>query len=134
MNDVSDTSGGPLTLSVADAPDETAPDGSLIFWLCRNSQASTCICKLPPGYVSKPVRHGRVSELWYVISGAGELYRSGINHEQPVALQAGVAVSIPVGHVFQFRAAKATELTIHITTTPPWSGDDDATTQVTGLW
>lgn len=122
------------TRVVGAEPDEVAPDGSLIFWLCRNAQASTCLCVLMPGKVSAPVRHHRASELWYIVAGHGELYRSQSNEARPLALRAGVSVTIATGEVFQFRAAPDAALTIHITTTPPWEGDSEAQTDVVGYW
>ena len=115
-------------------PDEIAPDGSLIYWLRRNEYASTCLCVLPPGHQSLPARHPRLQELWYVMSGQGQLYRSSANGGLPVALRAGVGVSIAAGEVFQFCAHRDSALTIHITTTPPWAGEHDVETGLTGYW
>ena len=69
-----------------------------------------------------------------MVSGRGYLYRSEQNGGLPVKLCAGVGVSIAAGEVFQFRAEGADVLTIHITTTPPWTGDHDAETGLQGYW
>ena len=53
--------------------------------------------------------------------------------EEAVALRPGVAVSIPVGTSFQFRAAAGTEVAVVGVTMPPWPGDDEAVA-VPGAW
>ena len=52
-----------------------APDGSEIRELVRTDAASLAHCTLPPGAVSRAVRHRTVEELWYVLSGRGEIWR-----------------------------------------------------------
>lgn len=69
-----------------------------------------------------------------MVSGKGELYRSSVNGGVPIALHAGVSVRIDPGDVFQFRAVDNSALTIHITTAPPWTGDHDVETGMTGYW
>ena len=134
MDDLFNSLSGQVPRTLGQEPDEIAPDGSLIYWLCRNEYASTCVCVLPPGCQSIPARHYRLEELWYVVSGFGQLYRSGANDGLPVELHAGVGVSIAAGQVFQFRAHQGSTLTIHITTTPPWAGAHDVETGLKGYW
>ena len=89
--------------------------------------------RLPPGACAKAVVHRTVDELWFVTQGSGEMWRRSNGDEEIVALRAGVAVSIPVGTVFQFRAAHDSELAIVGVTMPPWPGDDEAT-PASGPW
>jgi len=99
-----------------------APDGSEIRELVRAPTASMVHCRLPAGRTSLAVRHRRVSELWYVLSGAGEIWRGGT----VVAARPGLSLAIPPGTPFQFRAAPDAALEILITTIPPWPGMDEA--------
>ena len=53
--------------------DVLAPDGSEIRLLPQTTGGSMVHCTLPPGAVSLAVTHRTVDELWYVLSGEGEL-------------------------------------------------------------
>ena len=81
----------------ADAYDVLAPDGSEIRFLPQLKGGSMVHCTLPPGAVSLAITHRTVEELWYVLAGAGELWRRQDGREQVVALVAGVSVTIPLG-------------------------------------
>ena len=60
-------------------------------------------------------------------AGEGALWRRAADGEEDVvALRPGVAVSIPVGTAFQFRAAAGSEVAVVGVTMPPWPGDDEA--------
>ena len=89
---------------------------------------------LPAGQVSRAGRHRTVEEIWYVLSGAGEMWRSadGRNGEV-VSLSAGTCLTIPVGVVFQFRCIGGQPLAAVAVTMPPWPGDDEAES-VEGKW
>ncbi|MGE0623509.1 MAG: cupin domain-containing protein [Pseudomonadales bacterium] len=113
--------------------DEIAPDGSEIRRLCRSDRASLVHVLLPPEQVSSAVRHRSVEELWYFLSGRGELWRSHAGREEVVAVSAGVAVTIPVGAAFQFRALGTEPLAAVCMTIPPWPGDVEAEPS-TGPW
>lgn len=113
--------------------DEIAPDGSEIRHLCRSDRASLVHVMLKPGQVSRAVTHRSVEELWYFVSGHGELWRSRAGHQEVVAVSAGVAVTVPVGTTFQCRAGGSEALTAVCCTVPPWPGDDEAEPSV-GPW
>jgi len=106
--------------------DEMAPDGSEIRHLCRTAGASLVHVTLAPGQVSRAVAHRSVEELWYFVSGRGELWRSGAGQEELVDVSAGVSVSLPAGTAFQFRASGSEPLTAVCVTIPPWPGDAEA--------
>jgi len=114
------------TTTLPDAADALAPDGSEVRLLCRVAGGSMAHFRLPPGTCAKAVVHRTVDELWFVTAGEGELWRRGDGDEEIVALRPGVSVSIPVGTVFQFRAAVDSEVAIVAVTLPPWPGDDEA--------
>jgi mannose-6-phosphate isomerase-like protein (cupin superfamily) len=106
--------------------DALAPDGSEIRFLPRVTGGSMVHCTLPPGAVSLAVTHRTVDELWYVLSGSGELWRSQEGHEQVERLDPHTAHSIPLGTHFQFRNLGREPLTFVIVTIPPWPGMDEA--------
>jgi mannose-6-phosphate isomerase-like protein (cupin superfamily) len=110
-----------------------APDGSEIRFLPQVTGGSMVHCTLPPGGVSLAVTHRTVSELWYVLAGAGELWRRQSGRDEIVALDPHTAHSIPLGTDFQFRNPGPDPLTLVIVTMPPWPGMDEAV-RVADYW
>jgi mannose-6-phosphate isomerase-like protein (cupin superfamily) len=88
---------------------------------------------LAPGQTSRAVTHGTVEEIWYVVSGRGEMWRKSPVREAIVPLAPGVSLTIPVGTHFQFRAAGDEPLTAVAVTMPPWPGEGEAI-EVSGAW
>jgi mannose-6-phosphate isomerase-like protein (cupin superfamily) len=114
------------TTRVAPTHDVLAPDGSEIRVLVQARGGSMVHCKLAPGQVTRAVRHRTVEELWFCIAGRGQVWRKSADGEETVDIERGVALSIPLGVAFQFRAVGAEPLEIVIATMPPWPGDDEA--------
>jgi mannose-6-phosphate isomerase-like protein (cupin superfamily) len=115
-------------------PDATAPDGSEVRILVRLAGGSLAHFSLPPGRVSRAVRHRTVEELWYFVGGRGEMWRrDAAGHESVVTVEAGVSLDIPLGTSFQFRSTGEEPLAAVGTTMPPWPGDDEADL-VEGIW
>ena len=73
---------------------------------------------------------GRSGTSW---SGRGGLWRRSRGAERIEALAPGVAVTIPLGTEFQFRAEEDGPLAFVAITMPPWPGMDEATA-VEGPW
>ena len=121
------------TARVAPVRSVLAPDGSEIRALVQIDGCSMVHCTLRPGQITQAVRHRTVEEVWYCIGGAGQLWRRSEHAEDIVDLTAGIAVTIPLGTEFQFRATGETPLEIVITTVPPWPGTDEAI-PVQGHW
>lgn len=88
---------------------------------------------LAPGDVSVAVRHRTVDELWYVVSGDGEMWRELDGHDDTIALIPGTSLSIPVGTSFQFRATGNESLMAVGVTIPAWPEAGDAEL-VEGVW
>jgi mannose-6-phosphate isomerase-like protein (cupin superfamily) len=88
---------------------------------------------LAPGQTSRAVTHRTVDEIWYVVSGHGEMWRRSATREAIEPLEPGVCLTIPVGTHFQFRASGEQSLTAVAVTLPPWPGDGEAL-EVTGVW
>lgn len=115
------------------APDVIAPDGSEVRILLRLAGGSMAHFQLDPGEVSIPVAHRTVEELWFVVAGRGEMWRSLDGREEIVALEPGVSLSIPVGTRFQFRALGEAPFAAVGVTMPPWPGEGEAVA-VEGVW
>jgi mannose-6-phosphate isomerase-like protein (cupin superfamily) len=115
--------------------DALAPDGSEIRLLVQVGGGSLVHCTLRPGQVSQAVRHRTVEEVWFCLSGAGQVWRRSPeeNREEIVAVEPGSALTIPLGAEFQFRATGPQPLELVITTMPPWPGGDEAV-PVTNRW
>jgi mannose-6-phosphate isomerase-like protein (cupin superfamily) len=122
--------GHPVTTVLPEACDYLAPDGSEIRLLPEVAGGGLCHCALPAGHTSRAVRHRTVDEIWYVLSGDGEVWREGVG-EQP--LGPGTSLTIPRGVGFQFRAVGGHPLQILIATTPRWPGPEDAV-EIAGPW
>ena len=114
-------------------PDVVAPDGSDVRVLARTERGSMAHFELAPGRASAAIRHRTVDEIWFVLSGRGEIWRKQGSREDIVALESGVSVTIPVGTHFQFRASGDTALEAVGVTMPPWPGDAEAV-PVPGKW
>jgi mannose-6-phosphate isomerase-like protein (cupin superfamily) len=114
-------------------PDAIAPDGSEVRVLCRTDRGSLAHFTLPPHAVSKAMAHHTVEEVWYFVSGHGQIWRRLHEHEDIVDVEPGVAITIPVGTHFQFRSTSHEPLTAVGTTMPPWPGDGEAFA-VDGIW
>jgi mannose-6-phosphate isomerase-like protein (cupin superfamily) len=77
--------------------------------------------------------HRTVEEIWFFLSGHGEMWRRKEGLEQVVVLEAGVCLTIPLGTQFQFRSFGDQPLCAIAVTMPPWPGDAEATV-VDGKW
>jgi mannose-6-phosphate isomerase-like protein (cupin superfamily) len=106
--------------------DVLAPDGSEIRLLGEISGGSFCHCTLPPGETSLAVKHRSVEEIWYFLSGSGEVWRKLGEEEEVVETRVGLALTIPLGTHFQFRNVGTEPLTFVIATIPAWPGEQEA--------
>ena len=113
--------------------DVLAPDGSEVRLLAATANGSMTHFKLHPGQTSKAMRHRTVDELWFVIAGRGEMWRSINSHEEITPLTVGVSISIPVGASFQFRCVGVHAFEAVAVTMPPWPGPDEAVA-ADGTW
>jgi mannose-6-phosphate isomerase-like protein (cupin superfamily) len=113
--------------------DVLAPDGSEVRILASSPRGSMAHFTLTAGMVSQAVAHHTVEEIWFIVSGQGEMWRKSGNDESIVTLSAGLSLTIHVGTHFQFRNTGAEPLQAVGVTMPPWPGMDEAYT-VTGKW
>ena len=114
-------------------PDTVAPDGSDVRLLLRLPRGSAAHFQLAPDHTSKAMCHRSVEEIWYFLSGRGEMWRRLGNAEEVVTVHAGICITIPVGTSFQFRTTGDDPLAAIGVTMPPWPGDGEAY-PVDGKW
>ena len=122
------------TRQLPGAPDVVAPDGSDVRILLQLARGSMAHFELGAGRVSRPVAHHFVEEIWYIVSGHGQMWRRQAERQETVPLRSGTCVSIPAGTHFQFRAGSSGgPLAAVGVTMPPWPGPDEAY-EVLGPW
>lgn len=115
------------------ARDQVAPDGSDVRVLLGVGSVLMAHYELPPEYVSTAVANKTVEEIWFVLSGRGEMWRKQGTLEETVPLEYGVCVTIPLGTAFQFRSVGYEALSIVGITVPPWPSPAEARV-VQGKW
>ena len=113
--------------------DAIALDRSDVRVLLQLSGGSMAHFELGPGRVSQAVGHRTVEEIWFFLSGRGEMWRKQGDREEVVQVDAGVCLTIPLGTQFQFRCFDCAPLAAVAVTMPPWPGDGEAY-EVAGKW
>ena len=81
--------------------DAVAPDGSDVRLLLELERGGMAHFELPPGQTSTAVTHRTVEEIWYFLSGRGEMSRRQGAREQIVEVVSGVCLTVPLGTEFQ---------------------------------
>jgi mannose-6-phosphate isomerase-like protein (cupin superfamily) len=114
--------------------DAVALDGSDVRVLLKLSGGSMAHFELAPGQTSKAVTHRTVEEIWFFLSGRGEMWRTQKDQpEKIVQVESGMCLTIPLGTHFQFRSFGAEPLSVLGITMPPWPGEGEAV-MVQGKW
>src|SRR5206468_2362974 len=85
-----------------DRYDYLAPDQSEIRLMVTANRGNCAHCILPVGKTSLAVKHQTVEEIWYILSGNGEMWQKTGGEENIVELKEGVGLTIPTGNHFQF--------------------------------
>jgi len=106
--------------------DAVAPDGSDVRILLGLAGASMAHFELRAEAASVAVHHRTVEEIWYVLSGRGEMWRREAGEEATAELTPGVCLTIPPNTEFQFRSRGPEPLRAVAITVPPWPGDGEA--------
>ena len=109
-----------------EVPDVVSPDGSDVRILLRLNAGSMAHFTLAPNQISRAVMHRTVEEIWYFLSGRGQMWRKQGSESSIVDVQRNVCITIPLGTTFQFRSFGDEPLTAVGVTMPPWPGDDEA--------
>jgi mannose-6-phosphate isomerase-like protein (cupin superfamily) len=115
------------------AHDAVAPDGSDVRLLLGLKGGGLAHFELAPGQTSSAVSHRTVEEIWFVLTGRGEMWRKQGDREQVVPIDSGVSLTIPLGTHFQFRSFGSEPLAAIGLTMPPWPGENEAF-EVQGKW
>ncbi len=115
------------------ARDAVAPDGSDVRVLLSLGGGGLAHFELAPGHTAIAVSHRTVEEIWFFLSGRGEMWRRLDDHEEVVPVEPGVCVTIPLGTRFQFRSFGDAALAAIGVTMPPWPGEGEAY-EVRGQW
>jgi mannose-6-phosphate isomerase-like protein (cupin superfamily) len=105
---------------------EVAPDGSDVRLLLGLTGGVMAHYQLAPGKVSVAVANQTVEEIWFFLSGRGEMWRRQTDREEIVAVEAGVCITIPFGTQFQFRSLGDEPLQAIGVVMPPWPGASEA--------
>src|SRR5881628_3257968 len=113
--------------------DAVALDGSDVRVLLKLSGGSMAHFELAPGRTSMAVTHRTVEEIWFFLSGRGEMWRKLENQEEVVPVEPGVCLTIPLGTWFQYRALGTEPLRALGVTMPPWPGEGEAY-EIPGKW
>ena len=115
------------------ATDAIAPDGSDVRILLGLERGGMAHFELAPGKTSKAVTHRTVEEIWFVLTGRGEMWRRQGEQQEIVDVCPGVCLTIPLGTHFQFRSFGDEPLSALGVTLPPWPGEGEAIA-VDGEW
>ena len=114
-------------------PDAVSPAGADIRFIMDGTTGNMIHSTVKPGQINRATIHATVSEFWYVLEGAGQIWRKDDNGEKIVDLVAGTAIDIPVGTAFQYRCNGFEALKFICITMPAWPGDNEAT-HLEGIW
>ena len=113
--------------------DVIAPDGSDVRILLGLRGGGMAHFELGPNQISTAVTHRTVEEIWYFLSGRGQMWRKQGDRSEIVDVYAGVSLTIPLGTHFQFRTVGSEALAAIGVTMPPWPGEGEAI-PVEGAW
>ncbi|HSD51289.1 MAG TPA: cupin domain-containing protein [Candidatus Methylomirabilis sp.] len=114
-------------------PDAVAPDGSDVRVLLQLRGGSLAHFEFAPGQTSTAVAHRTIEEIWFFMTGRGEMWRKLKDQEEVVSVDPGVCITLPVGTHFQLRSLGPEPLAAIGVTMPPWPGADEAYA-VPGKW
>ena len=121
------------TTILPSSADHVAPDGSEVRILHRLKRGGMAHFELAPRQTSTAMQHKTVEEIWFFLSGRGEMWRRDANSEEVVDVFPSVSITIPVGAQFQFRSLSDEPLRAIGQTMPPWPGDGESI-EVEGPW
>jgi len=120
-------------MQLPSARDVVATDGSDVRILLGLAGGTMAHFQLSPGHTSSAVTHRTVEEIWYFLSGRGEMWLKQEGREEIVPLERDVCLAIPLGTDFQFRSFGVEPLAAVSITMPPWPGDGEGVV-VRGKW
>jgi hypothetical protein len=101
------------TVTLPDKVNYRAPDGSETRLLVDGRKGGLSYARLPVSKTASAIFHRTVDELWFCLSGEGEVCRKLHGQEEVTKVASGVSLSLPQGTV---KAAWRTR-----TKMPPWN-------------
>lgn len=114
-------------------PDDIAPDGSEVRLLLELQAGGMAHFTLSGHQTSTAIVHTTVEEIWFFLTGQGQMWRKQNDTEEIVDVFPGVSLTIPQSTCFQFRSLSDEPLSAIGQTMPPWPGDGEAVA-VEGPW
>jgi mannose-6-phosphate isomerase-like protein (cupin superfamily) len=105
---------------------EVAPDGSDVRVLLILAGGGMAHFELAPGQTSRAVAHRTVEEIWFFLTGRGEMWREQDGVSETVEVSPGMCLTIPLGTRFQFRSSGDDPLSALGVTMPPWPGEGES--------
>ena len=121
------------TRALPPVPTARSPAGAEVRFLMEGETGGMIHSTVPPGQVNRATVHATVSEFWFILSGAGQIWRRDAAREETTDLTPGISIDIPVGTAFQYRCTGAEPLQFLCITMPPWPGETEATI-IHGPW
>ena len=105
---------------------EVAPDGSDVRVLLVLAGGGLAHFELAPGQTSRAVAHKTVEEIWFFLTGRGEMWREQDGVSETIEVSPGMCLTIPLGTRFQFRSSGDEPLSALGVTMPPWPGEAES--------
>jgi mannose-6-phosphate isomerase-like protein (cupin superfamily) len=105
---------------------EVAPDGSDVRVLLVLAAGGLAHFELAPGQTSRAVAHKTVEEIWFFLTGRGEMWREQDGVSETIEVSPGMCLTIPLGTRFQFRSSGDDPLSALGVTMPPWPGESES--------
>jgi len=121
------------TKKLPEERDVVVPDGSDVRILLGLKGGGMAHFELPAGQISTAVAHRTVEEIWFFLTGHGEMWRKQNEREEVVSVEPGLCLTNPLGTHFQFRSFGDEPLAAVGVTMPPWPGEYEAF-EVEGKW
>ena len=105
---------------------EVAPDGSDVRVLLVLAGGGLAHFELAPGQTSRAVTHKTVEEIWFFLTGRGEMWLEQDGVSETIEVSPGICLTIPLGTRFQFRSSGDEPLSALGVTMPPWPGEEES--------
>jgi mannose-6-phosphate isomerase-like protein (cupin superfamily) len=121
------------TITLAAKADKKSPAGADVRFIMSSDTGGMIHSTVPAMQINKAVVHSSVNEIWYILEGQGEIWRSDGKQSQVTTLEPGTSIDIPVGTTFQYRNVSDKDFKFICVTMPPWPGEQECT-YVEGHW
>ena len=109
------------TKVIGEKPNYISPGGaSEIRELIQRPQGELTHATCPSGRISHPAALDGLYEMFFVLAGKGQLWRSGGGYEGVTRLHPGRWVAMPPGTAFQYRAEADADLVFLVVVVPRW--------------